>query len=169
MMVGRVFVFLVLTGACQFGHGVGGFTTDFIHSSTALFLMLKPVVASPGCAGILAAKAPLGIWAGSWWEHRSGRGAGMGDARGAGWRRCNGPAHNGPRDDDNKNQQQKMGPKHVAGRANRSSASKALERRARLERRVLARRVVMSYRALQTSFVSGIPAGYPGVSEAGFL
>ena len=35
MMVGRVF--LVLTGAChlsqfQFGHGVGGFTTNFIHS-----------------------------------------------------------------------------------------------------------------------------------------
>ena len=30
MMVGRVF--LVLTGACQFGHGVGGFTTSFIHS-----------------------------------------------------------------------------------------------------------------------------------------
>ena len=25
--------FLVLTGACQFGHGVGGFTTNFIHSS----------------------------------------------------------------------------------------------------------------------------------------
>ena len=32
MMVGRVFVFLVLTGACQFGNGVGGFTTNFIHS-----------------------------------------------------------------------------------------------------------------------------------------
>ena len=32
MMVGRVF--LVLTGACQFGHGVGGFTTNFIHSLT---------------------------------------------------------------------------------------------------------------------------------------
>ena len=30
MMAGRVF--LVLTGACQFGHGVGGFTTNFIHS-----------------------------------------------------------------------------------------------------------------------------------------
>jgi len=30
MMVGRVF--LVLTGACQFGHGLGGFTTNFIHS-----------------------------------------------------------------------------------------------------------------------------------------
>ena len=29
-MVGRVF--LVLTGACQSGHGVGGFTTNFIHS-----------------------------------------------------------------------------------------------------------------------------------------
>ena len=26
VMVGRVF--LVLTGACQFGHGVGGFTTN---------------------------------------------------------------------------------------------------------------------------------------------
>ena len=25
--------FLVLTGACQFGHGVGGFTTNFIHST----------------------------------------------------------------------------------------------------------------------------------------
>ena len=32
MMVGRVF--LVLTGACQFGHGVGGFTTNFIHSGS---------------------------------------------------------------------------------------------------------------------------------------
>ena len=31
MMVGRVF--LVLTGACQFGHGLGGFTTNFIHSA----------------------------------------------------------------------------------------------------------------------------------------
>ena len=32
MMVGRVF--LVLTGACQFGHGVGGFTTNsFIRSA----------------------------------------------------------------------------------------------------------------------------------------
>ena len=31
MMVGRIF--LVLTGACQFGHGVGGFTTNFIHSN----------------------------------------------------------------------------------------------------------------------------------------
>ena len=31
MMVGQFFVFLVLTGACQFGHGVGGFTTKFIH------------------------------------------------------------------------------------------------------------------------------------------
>ena len=30
MMVGRVF--LVLTGACQFGQGVGGFTANFIHS-----------------------------------------------------------------------------------------------------------------------------------------
>ena len=30
MMVGRIF--LVLTGACQFGHGVGGFTTNSIHS-----------------------------------------------------------------------------------------------------------------------------------------
>ena len=29
MMVGQ---FLVLTGACQFDHGVGGFTTNFIHS-----------------------------------------------------------------------------------------------------------------------------------------
>ena len=29
-MVG--WVFLVLTGACQFGHGVGGFTADFIYS-----------------------------------------------------------------------------------------------------------------------------------------
>ena len=30
MMIGRVF--LVPAGACQFGHGVGGFTTHFIHS-----------------------------------------------------------------------------------------------------------------------------------------
>ena len=30
MTVGRVF--LVLTGARQFGRGVGGFTTNFIHS-----------------------------------------------------------------------------------------------------------------------------------------
>ena len=35
MMVGRVF--LVLTGACQFGHGVGGFTTNFIHSFAVFF------------------------------------------------------------------------------------------------------------------------------------
>ena len=34
MMVGRVF--LVLTGACQFGHGVGGFTTNSIHSCPPL-------------------------------------------------------------------------------------------------------------------------------------
>ena len=34
MMVGRVF--LVLTGACQFGDGVGGFTTNFIHSCSLL-------------------------------------------------------------------------------------------------------------------------------------
>ena len=31
MMVGRVFLVLT-TGACQFGYGVGGFTTNFIHS-----------------------------------------------------------------------------------------------------------------------------------------
>ena len=31
MMVGQLFFFLVLTGACQFGHGSGGFTTNFIH------------------------------------------------------------------------------------------------------------------------------------------
>ena len=30
-----VFFFLVLTGACQFGHGLGGFTTKFIHSGAA--------------------------------------------------------------------------------------------------------------------------------------
>jgi len=30
MMVGRVF--LVLTGACQFIHGAGGFATNLIHS-----------------------------------------------------------------------------------------------------------------------------------------
>ena len=35
MMVG--WVFLVLTGACQFGHGVGGFTTNFIHSKWYFF------------------------------------------------------------------------------------------------------------------------------------
>ena len=32
VVVGRVFLVLVLTGACQFGHGVGGFTTNSIHS-----------------------------------------------------------------------------------------------------------------------------------------
>ena len=32
MMAG--WVFLVLTGACQFGHGVGGFTTNSIHSKS---------------------------------------------------------------------------------------------------------------------------------------
>ena len=37
-------VFLVLTGACQFGHGVGGFTTDFIHSAYVLCLS-PPLVA----------------------------------------------------------------------------------------------------------------------------
>ena len=30
MMAGQYF--LVLTGACQFGHGAGGLTTNFIHS-----------------------------------------------------------------------------------------------------------------------------------------
>jgi len=34
MMAGWVFVFLVLTGACQFGHGLGGFATNFIHSKS---------------------------------------------------------------------------------------------------------------------------------------
>ena len=33
MMAGRVF--LVMTGACQFGHGSGGFTTNFVHSSSS--------------------------------------------------------------------------------------------------------------------------------------
>ena len=38
-------VFLVLTGACQFGHGVGGFTTNFIHSEPSG----KPGWASSEC------------------------------------------------------------------------------------------------------------------------
>ena len=33
MMVGRFF--LVLAGACQFGHGPGGFAANFIHPRTA--------------------------------------------------------------------------------------------------------------------------------------
>ena len=38
MMAGRAF--LVLTGACQFGHGVGGFATNFIHSLGALYIYI---------------------------------------------------------------------------------------------------------------------------------
>ena len=34
MIIGRVF--LVLAGACQFGHGVGGFATNFVHSLPGL-------------------------------------------------------------------------------------------------------------------------------------
>ena len=34
MMAGRAF--LVLAGACQFGHGVGGFTANLIHPKTSL-------------------------------------------------------------------------------------------------------------------------------------
>ena len=37
MMVGQVFVFLVLTGACQFGNGEGGFTTWFTTTITISF------------------------------------------------------------------------------------------------------------------------------------
>ena len=33
MMAGRAF--LVLAGACQFGHGVGGFTANLIHPGAA--------------------------------------------------------------------------------------------------------------------------------------
>ena len=37
MMAGRFF--LVLTGACQFGHGfLGGFTTNFIHSGKTTYV-----------------------------------------------------------------------------------------------------------------------------------
>ena len=43
MMVGRVI--LVLTGACRFGHGVGGFTTTFIHSGLST---PRPAGARPG-------------------------------------------------------------------------------------------------------------------------
>ena len=43
MMVGRVF--LVLTGACQFGHGAGGFTTNFIHSAISAASYIKKVPA----------------------------------------------------------------------------------------------------------------------------
>ena len=32
--------FMVLTGACQFGHGVGGFTTNFIHSGCVWYSFL---------------------------------------------------------------------------------------------------------------------------------
>ena len=34
MMVGWSASFLVLTGACQFGHGLGGFASNFIHLFT---------------------------------------------------------------------------------------------------------------------------------------
>ena len=46
MMVGRVF--LVLTGACQFGHGVGGFTTNFIHSQN-LHAGVRALLAASPC------------------------------------------------------------------------------------------------------------------------
>ena len=35
-------VFLVLTGACQFGHGVGGFATNFIHSEFGFLFVESP-------------------------------------------------------------------------------------------------------------------------------
>ena len=43
IMVG--WVFLVLTDACQFGHGVDGFTTSFIHS-LCVGVLLCPLVSS---------------------------------------------------------------------------------------------------------------------------
>ena len=47
MMVGRIF--LVLTGACQFGHGAGGFTANFIQveydTVEFAFCQLKQLVA----------------------------------------------------------------------------------------------------------------------------
>ena len=46
MMVGQFS--LVLTGACQFGHGLGGFTTDFIHSFKLLLESLTLGEASMG-------------------------------------------------------------------------------------------------------------------------
>ena len=38
MMVGQFL--LVLTGACQFGHGLGGFTTNFIRSLCRNFMVI---------------------------------------------------------------------------------------------------------------------------------
>ena len=46
MMVGRVF--LVLAGACQFGHGVGGFTTNSIHSG--FYRVIPLLLFSPALA-----------------------------------------------------------------------------------------------------------------------
>ena len=43
MMDGRYF--LVLTGACQFGHGVGGFAANFIHSAERGSIYCLPLTA----------------------------------------------------------------------------------------------------------------------------
>ena len=45
-MVGRVF--LVLTGACQFGHGVGGFATNFMLDDDELLVRASAVLKSQG-------------------------------------------------------------------------------------------------------------------------
>ena len=63
MMAGRAF--LVLTGACQFDHGVGGFATNFIHSGSSdsriLVILLwfersseSPAAAATEVSGFLA-------------------------------------------------------------------------------------------------------------------
>ena len=52
MMAGRVF--LVLTGACQFGHGVGGFTTNFFHSYISCSREKSYYETTVACPGLLA-------------------------------------------------------------------------------------------------------------------
>ena len=58
MMVGRAFLVLVLTGACQFGHGVGGLTTNFIHSGVRLNLFTHAKNSAPGTTSARSERAP---------------------------------------------------------------------------------------------------------------
>ena len=59
MMAGRVF--LVMTGACQFGNGVGGFTANFIHSAEAPDVDLRRTARSP--------QWPSGVWGCAFMRH----------------------------------------------------------------------------------------------------
>ena len=59
-MVGRAF--LVLTGACQFGHGVGGFTTNFVHLFSSTKEPRKPSYPVTQAAALTAHHDPRQAW-----------------------------------------------------------------------------------------------------------